>query len=231
MPGAAFMARPHGKVIAPAWPDLAFEQELWRAGSYLIAGVDEAGRGAWAGPVTAAAVILPVDPTGLPEKLAGVRDSKLMSAPQRETWAARIIETALAFSVGWAEFSEIDALGIVPATRLAMTRAIQGLDCDVDHLLIDAVKLPEVNIPQTNLIKGDARSLSISAASVLAKTARDDLMRRLAKDYPGYGFDRHKGYGTASHQAALSYLGVSAIHRRSYAPIKSLLEDEETPGG
>jgi len=218
------MARRPGKFIAPAWPDLSFEEDLWTEGKTCVAGVDEAGRGAWAGPVTAAAVILPADNAGLPELLAGVRDSKLMSATQREKWAAEINRLAVAVCVGWADFSEIDEIGILPATRLAMRRAIQGLGHSVDHLLIDAVKLPDVDIPQTSLIKGDARSLSIAAASILAKTSRDTLMRSLEKEYTGYGFDRHKGYGTAGHQAALQNLGVSAIHRRSYAPIKTLLE-------
>jgi ribonuclease HII len=220
------MARRQNKVIAPAWPDLSFEQDLWLAGKSFIAGVDEAGRGAWAGPVTAAAVILPVDPSGLPGFLAGVRDSKLMSAAQRTMWAGRIYEQAIAVGVGWADYSEIDTLGIFPATRLAMIRAIQALNHSIDQLLIDAVKLPDVDIPQTSLIKGDARSLSIAAASVIAKTSRDRRMQELEIDYPGYGFARHKGYGTASHQAALSARGVSAIHRRSYAPIRSLLEKE-----
>lgn len=220
------MARRPGKVIAPAWPDLSFEHDLWHTGKSFIAGVDEAGRGAWAGPVTAAAVILPVDPTGLPESLAGVRDSKLMSAAQRTAWAGRIHECAIAVGVGWADFTEIDTLGIVPATRLAMIRAIQDMNHSVDQLLIDAVKLPALDIPQTSLIKGDARSLSIAAASVIAKTSRDLRMIELEEDYPGYGFARHKGYGTANHQAALIAQGVSAIHRRSYAPIRALLEKE-----
>ena len=195
-----------------------------RAGLNFIAGVDEAGRGAWAGPVTAAAVILPLDQEGLAGILSGVRDSKQMSPAQRGKWVEIVTGNAIAVSVGWAEYDEIDEIGIVPATRLAMKRAVQGLDHSVDHLLIDAVKLPDVDIPQTSLIKGDARSLSIAAASVLAKVSRDRLMKMLDSDYPGYGFDRHKGYGTATHQKALASLGVSAIHRRSYAPIKSLLD-------
>lgn len=212
------------KFKAPAWPDLSFETELMRAGLNFIAGVDEAGRGAWAGPVTAAAVILPLDQEGLAGILSGVRDSKQMSPAQRGKWVEIVTGNAIAVSVGWAEYDEIDEIGIVPATRLAMKRAVQGLDHSVDHLLIDAVKLPDVDIPQTSLIKGDARSLSIAAASVLAKVSRDRLMKMLDSDYPGYGFDRHKGYGTATHQKALASLGVSAIHRRSYAPIKSLLD-------
>ncbi len=212
------------KVTAPAWPDLSFETELCQAGLNFIAGIDEAGRGAWAGPVSAAAVILPLDQEGLAEILRGVRDSKKMSPDQREKWAEIITRNAVSVSVGWAEYDEIDELGIVPATRLAMKRAVQGLNHSIDHLLIDAVKLPGMDIPQTSLIKGDARSLSIAAASVLAKVSRDRLMRTLDSEYPGYGFDRHKGYGTATHQRALVSLGVSAIHRRSYAPIKSLLD-------
>ena len=218
------MAPRPAKVIAPAWPDLSFESELSQAGLNFIAGVDEAGRGAWAGPVTAAAVILPLDLEGLAGILSGVRDSKQMSPAQREKWVEIVTGNAIAVSVGWAEYDEIDEIGIVPATRLAMKRAVQGLDHSVDHLLIDAVKLSDVAIPQTSLIKGDARSLSIAAASVLAKVSRDRLMKMLDSDYPGYGFDRHKGYGTAAHQKALASLGVSAIHRKSYAPIKSLLE-------
>ncbi|NMB58952.1 MAG: ribonuclease HII [Chloroflexi bacterium] len=212
------------KITAPAWPDLSFEDELNNAGKNFIAGIDEAGRGAWAGPVSAAAVILPLDQEGLSTILGGVRDSKQMSPGQREKWAEIITINAVAAAIGWAEFDEIDKLGIVPATRLAMKRAVTGLNHSIDHLLIDAVKLPDVDIPQTSLIKGDSRSLSIAAASVLAKVSRDRLMKLLEKEYPGYGFDRHKGYGTAAHQKALKSLGVSTIHRRSYAPIKRFLE-------
>jgi ribonuclease HII len=216
------MARRQGKFIAPAWPDLSFEQELWISGMRFIAGVDEAGRGAWAGPVTAAAVILPCDRLDLAEKLAGVRDSKLMSAAQREKWALEIRCIAVAASSGWADHNEIDDLGILPATRLAMQRAIDGLCHSVDHLLVDAVFLKGIQIPQTNLIKGDARSLSIAAASVIAKTERDHRMELLEEEIPGYGFARHKGYGTLVHRTALGVLGVSPIHRKSYAPIKKL---------
>lgn len=218
------MAPRSAKITAPAWPDLSFEYDHNQAGEKFIAGIDEAGRGAWAGPVTAAAVILPLDQDDLAGVLRGVRDSKQMSPAQREKWADVITFHAVAVAIGWADYDEIDSIGIVPATRLAMTRAVAGLNHSIDHLLIDAVKLPDVDIPQTSLIKGDARSLSIAAASVLAKVSRDHLMQTLEKEYPGYGFDRHKGYGTADHQNALKILGVSAIHRKSYAPIKSLLE-------
>lgn len=223
MPETDVMARHIAKVTAPAWPDIHFETELWFSGLKYTAGVDEAGRGAWAGPVTAGAVILPPDDPDLSSRLLGVRDSKQMSAGQRGKWANTIRQVALAVSTGWADFDEIDELGILPATRLAMGRAIAGLNCQIDHLLIDAVVLRDIQIPQTSLIKGDARSLSIAAASVIAKTARDHYMELLEERIPGYGFARHKGYGTAFHRESLSKLGVSNVHRKSYAPIKVLL--------
>jgi ribonuclease HII len=217
------MGRHSTKVIAPAWPDIQYETELWHSGLKYIAGIDEAGRGAWAGPVTAGAVILSSDDPDLSSRLQGVRDSKQMSAVQRGKWEKTIRQVALGVSTGWADYDEIDALGILPATRLAMQRAIAGLNCQIDHLLIDAVILRDVEIPQTSLIKGDARSLSIAAASIIAKTARDHFMELLEEKTPGYGFARHKGYGTAYHQEALSKVGVSPVHRKSYAPIKKLL--------
>ncbi len=203
-------------------PDLTFEQSLWSAGIELVAGVDEAGRGAWAGPVSAGAVILPRR-ADLLECLSGVRDSKQMSPAQRTRWADRIRALALAWGVGFADPEEIDALGIVPATRLAMRRAIEQLDPCPQHLLVDAVRLPALNLPQQALIKGDARVMSIAAASVLAKTARDALMVTLDSQYSGYALARHKGYGTAAHQAALRELGPSPIHRKSFAPIRARL--------
>ncbi|NLF51072.1 MAG: ribonuclease HII [Leptolinea sp.] len=218
------MGRGNGKFIPPSKPDLSFEKEQWKAGSVLIAGLDEAGRGSWAGPVMAGAVILPCNDQELEEKLLGVRDSKQLSANQREKWAKVIRKIAIAVAWGKADCFEIDEMGILPATRLAMCRALQGLDQVVDHLLIDAVKLPMVNIPQTSLIKGDARSLTIAAASIIAKTERDHLMELLEEKIPGYGFSRHKGYGTFYHRQALAERGVSPEHRRSYLPIRSLLE-------
>jgi ribonuclease HII len=211
------------KTFVPAWPDTAYEKELWRSGKKLIAGIDEAGRGAWAGPVTAAAVILPNNFPDLCSQLSGVRDSKQMTVLQRKKWAEIIRQIALAASSGWADQEEIDRLGILQATRLAMIRAIDGLALPVEHLLIDAVVLNEQSIPQTNLIKGDARSLSIAAASIIAKTERDHRMELLEEIMPGYGFARHKGYGTAFHREALTKMGVSSQHRFSYAPIKALL--------
>lgn len=204
-------------------PDLSYELPLWRAGLSALAGLDEAGRGAWAGPVSAAAVILPPDP-GLPAWLNGVRDSKQMTAKQRAAWAIQIKKTALAWAVGFATQAEIDEIGIVAATRLAMQRALEQLALTPEHLLIDAVRLPAVTLPQTVLIKGDVRSLSIAASSVLAKTARDALLVAWDEEYPVYGFARHKGYGTALHQSALQKQGPCPLHRRSFAPIRELLK-------
>jgi ribonuclease HII len=200
-------------------PDLSQECALWAAGIVNAAGLDEAGRGAWAGPVSAAAVILPPDAAVL-ERLRGVRDSKQMTARQRGEWAERIRQEAAAWGVGLASAEEIDAQGILPATRLAMQRALAALNIPPQHLLIDAVRLRSVPLPQTCLIRGDATCLSIAAASVLAKTARDALLTALETEFPGYGFAQHKGYGTAQHQAALRALGPCPQHRRSYAPVR-----------
>jgi ribonuclease HII len=198
----------------PKYPSLEFEKRFWSGGFTRLAGIDEAGRGAWAGPVAAAAVVLPPDP-GLLTTLGGVRDSKLMSPLSRETWAPRIRSAALAWGVGFASAEEIDRLGIVPATKLAATRALEGLR--PDYLLTDFLVFRELELPQTALIKGDRLSLSVAAASVLAKTARDACMRDLEGQYPGYGFARHKGYGTQIHQIALHRLGVCDIHRKSFS--------------
>jgi ribonuclease HII len=195
------------------FPSLEFEALLWQAGIPRVAGIDEAGRGAWAGPVCAAAVILPPDPSLL-QALDGVRDSKLMSPAQRERWAPRIRELAAAWGVGFASAAEIDTLGILPATRLAALRALEG--CPADHLLTDLLLFRELELSQTALVKGDRRSLSVAAASVLAKTARDARMLELDWEYPGYGFARHKGYGTQGHRAALSRLGLCQEHRKSF---------------
>ena len=203
------------------FPDLSHEFLLWQKGISLIAGLDEAGRGAWAGPVSAAAVILSPAPD-LVERLKGVRDSKQMTARQRTFWAGRIREVALAWGMGFASCQETDAAGILPATRLAMQRALDQLELAPEYLLLDAVRLPAVDLPQTALIKGDCKVLSIAAASVLAKTERDRLMLSLDNDFPGYGFARHKGYGTAVHRAALESLGPCAQHRMSFKPLAGL---------
>jgi ribonuclease HII len=202
-------------------PDLSFELPLWTTGTLHLAGLDEAGRGAWAGPVSAAAVILPQD-VDLCILLKGVRDSKQMTPRQRCIWAVEIRRVALAWGVGFASHTEIDALGILPATRLAMQRALEQLVLPPQHLLLDAVRLPAVALPQTVLIKGDVHCLSIAAASVLAKTARDELLVAWDKEYPGYGFARHKGYGTAAHRQALLFKGPCQLHRLTFAPIRNL---------
>ncbi len=211
----------------PKFPTLDFEQFLWNDGFARIAGIDEAGRGAWAGPVCAAAVIMPPYPS-LTRTLDQVRDSKLMTPLARETWAPRIKEVAQAWGVGFASAQEIDALGIVRATKLAATRALDSLSHPPlslglfpDYLLTDYLLFPDLDLPQTALVKGDRRSLSVAAASVLAKTARDAQMRELDRRYPGYGFARHKGYGTHIHQEAIKSLGACAIHRKSFAIYQS----------
>ena len=217
------MPRPSA-VKPPAHPDLGLENSLWSAGLALVAGLDEAGRGAWAGPVFAAAVILPQD-DGLLVRLNGVRDSKQMTARQRRLWAGQIQAAGQAWGIGQADSQEVDRMGIVPATRLAMERALQACGCQAEHLLIDALKLPQVDLPQSAIIKGDARSLSIAAASVLAKTARDALMEQFDQEFPGYGFGRHKGYGTAAHRVALERLGACTLHRMSFGPLRRLSQD------
>jgi ribonuclease HII len=217
--------RPRDPAEIPRFPSLICEQELWQGGCMRVAGLDEAGRGAWAGPVAAGAVILPPDPRVL-EQLAGVRDSKQMTVRARAIWAARIREAALAWAVGMAASEEIDAIGILPATRLAMRRALEKLSPAPQHLLIDALRLPGIALPQTALIHGDARALSIAAASVLAKTARDALMEGMDAVFPEYGFARHKGYGTRAHQEALARLGPCPHHRMSFAPLKKRLFGE-----
>lgn len=203
--------------VATPLPTLEFEQNLWAGGFTRIAGVDEAGRGAWAGPVAAAAVILPFDPT-ITQILNQVRDSKLMTPLARQTWAPRIQESALAWGVGFASASEIDTFGIVPATKLAALRAFENLS--PDYLLTDFLVFREINLPQTALVKGDQRSLSVAAASVLAKTSRDALMHELDGMYPGYGFAQHKGYGTRLHQEAIKMWGLCESHRKSFSITK-----------
>jgi ribonuclease HII len=197
-------------------PDLKFEKGLWPAYPF-VAGLDEAGRGALAGPVCVGAVILPNDNTRLSSTLSGVRDSKLLSPPKRDLLAPRIKTAALTWSVAFASAEEIDVLGIVPATRLAAMRAIELLTQFPDYLLTDfRLEVPELDIPQTAIVKGDQKSLSIAAASILAKTARDEVMRGLGRQYPGYGLGKHKGYGTQAHRHALKRMGWSSVHRKTF---------------
>jgi len=203
---------------ALAQPDLHLEQAYWRIGITSIGGIDEAGRGAWAGPVAAGVVVLPPD-AALAAALHGVRDSKQMTPIQRSFWAVKIKAAAAGWGIGMASHQEIDALGIVPATRLAARRALEMLAGLPEILLLDWLFLPEVPLPQTALIKGDGRVLSIACASVLAKTSRDARLVELDTLYPGYGFAVHKGYGTQAHQAALRLHGPCPIHRMSFKPL------------
>jgi ribonuclease HII len=208
-------------------PTLKLERRFIAQGQRLIAGIDEAGRGAWAGPVVAAAVILPLDRPRLTAALKGVNDSKKLTARQREKLYAVICEVAVSVGVGGAGPGEIDAGGIVPATRAAMQRAIAMLHPQPDALFIDAVNLSSLfSLPQRSLNHGDSLSLSIAAASIIAKVSRDRLMAKLDALHPGYNFARHKGYGTALHKAALEQLGISEAHRRSYGPVARMLQEQ-----
>jgi len=198
-------------------PSTSFESDIWDEGLIHIAGLDEAGRGALAGPVSVGAVILPNDKALLSSTLAGARDSKQMTPRKRETLAPRIREVALEWAVGFATPEEIDMQGIVRATRLAAIRALHQFTINPQYLLTDfRLELPQINIPQTSIIKGDAHCLSIACASILAKTERDALMRELDLQYPGYGLGKHKGYGTQAHRSAVKRLGLSPIHRKSF---------------
>ena len=197
-------------------PDLSYEKKLWLAYKY-VAGLDEAGRGALAGPVCVGAVILPDDNPHLLRTLSGVRDSKQLTPRQRDQLAPRIKEIARAWGIGFASADEIDALGIVPATRLAASRALEAMSFLPDFLLTDfRLELPELDVSQTALVKGDQRSLSIASASILAKTARDKLIVELDSQYPQYGFARHKGYGTLAHRRMIAKFGFSPIHRKTF---------------
>lgn len=197
---------------------LRLEVELWERGVAVVAGVDEAGMGPLAGPVVAAAAVLPRD-----FRPRGLDDSKKLDERERERLAAEI-KVAAAWAVGIASPEEIDRLNIYRAGLLAMRRAVEGLPVRPQHLLIDARRLPELRIPQQGIVKGDGKSLSIAAASVLAKTTRDAVMVALDAAYPGYGLARHKGYAAPEHLAALRERGPCACHRRSFAPVRELLE-------
>ncbi|MFO7697979.1 MAG: ribonuclease HII [Anaerolineae bacterium] len=201
---------------------MAFERKLWSEGYRVVVGIDEAGRGAWAGPVVAAAVVFEPAIFSRAAGLSPIRDSKLLSPRQRDRCYDLVLDTAAFWGVGSVPSQEIDQVGILNATRTAMALAVTGLPCQADFLLIDAVKLAGLAIPQLPIIKGDRLCVSIAAASILAKVSRDRAMRELDRRVPGYGLAAHKGYGTALHQVALADLGPSAIHRHSYAPIAAL---------
>ena len=198
---------------------LAYEKELYTQGIQLIAGVDEVGRGPLAGPVVAAAVILPKAC-----KIPGLNDSKKIPKSKHKEIYEAVLQNAIAIGIGVKDNQVIDQVNIYEATKLAMMEAIGQLEPQPQHLLIDAMKL-DLPIPQTSIIKGDANSLSIAAASIVAKVTRDQMMEEFDKEYPGYDFAQNAGYGTANHLAGLDQLGVTPIHRRSFEPVKSMCED------
>jgi ribonuclease HII len=204
----------------PDHPDLSFENKLWGDGLRFIAGVDEAGRGALAGPVAAGAVVLPGDVPDLANLLEGVNDSKVMSPAEREEKAEIIQTIALGWGVGFASSVEIDRVGILPATCLAVSRAMSELNLVLEHVLVDYLRLPDLDLPQTPLVKGDARCLSIAAASILAKTARDAVLVEMDATYPGYHFASNKGYGTQAHRQAIAQLDPCDQHRKTFSPVK-----------
>lgn len=194
---------------------LVEEKMLWKQGFLLLAGLDEAGRGPLAGPVVAAACILPVR-----FDLPGLNDSKMLSERKREKLFGLIQAQAIDYAIGSAESAEIDALNILQATKLAMKRAVEGLTVRPHYLLIDALELPGVDLPQRPIVGGDRLSASIAAASILAKVTRDRLMTELDPLYPQYGFAKNKGYGTSEHMQVLRRLGPCPLHRRTFAPVE-----------
>ncbi|WP_455165394.1 ribonuclease HII [Streptococcus sp.] len=198
---------------------LAYEKELYTQGIHLIAGVDEVGRGPLAGPVVAAAVILPKAC-----KIPGLNDSKKIPKSKHKEIYEAVLQNAVAIGIGIKDNQVIDQVNIYEATKLAMMESIGQLEPQPQHLLIDAMKL-DLPISQTSIIKGDANSLSIAAASIVAKVTRDQMMEEFDKEYPGYDFAQNAGYGTAKHLAGLDKLGVTPIHRRSFEPVKSMCED------
>ncbi len=201
-------------------PTFDHEADLQARGYQLIAGVDEVGRGALAGPVVAAAVILPFSTKF--RWLRSVRDSKQLTPRQRDRVFMSAQHAGIPVGVGMVSHTIIDEIGIVQATRMAMAQAIESLPARPDFLLIDALSLPEVDLPQKGIIRGDQLSFSIACASIMAKVSRDRQMTELDSVYPGYGLARHKGYGTRQHLQCLRRLGPCAIHRRSFAPVGAM---------
>ena len=197
---------------------LAYEKELYAQGIHLIAGVDEVGRGPLAGPVVAAAIILPENC-----KIPGLNDSKKIPKSKHYAIYQAVLDQALSVGIGIKDNQVIDQVNIYEATKLAMLEAIQELDPQPQHLLIDAMKL-DLPISQTSIIKGDANSLSIAAASIVAKVTRDQMMAAYDQEYPGYDFAQNAGYGTSNHLEGLEKHGVTPIHRRSFEPIKSMTD-------
>lgn len=196
-----------------------YEKELWDNNINYVAGVDEVGRGPLVGPVVTACVILPHD-----FRLEGLTDSKKLSEKKREKFYSYIIEHALSVSIGMMDEKVIDEVNIYEATKLAMYQAINNSDIKPDHVLIDAMKLEDLEMPSTSIIKGDAKSISIAAASVVAKVTRDHMMIELDKQYPMYGFASHKGYPTKKHVEALKKYGVLDNYRKTFHPVDELVK-------
>ncbi|MCL2707321.1 MAG: ribonuclease HII [Dehalococcoidia bacterium] len=200
-----------------------YEEFRFQADGYrLIAGVDEAGRGCLAGPVVAAAVILPNNPDYL--WLQDVRDSKILTAKQRERLFLNIVQIALAIGIGTVSHEDVDSIGIVPASQLAMTQAVVQLSPAADSLLIDYLKLDAITLPQKSITHGDALCYSIACASIVAKITRDRMMQELDVQYPGYGLCRNKGYGTREHWHSIEEKGLLPIHRRSFCHLQYRLK-------
>lgn len=205
------------------FPSFEFEQKYWNQDIQLIAGLDEVGMGAWAGPVCAAAVVFGRRNDQFPMTNDQIKDSKMLTAKQREKAAIWIKENSVAWAIGEASVEEIFELNILQAARLAMKRAIEKLSPEPEFLLVDGRSFQvHPTIPSEGIIKGDQKSFSIAAASILAKVHRDNFMIELGKQHPEYGFESHKGYGSKQHQEALKERGALACHRAAYAPIRSL---------
>lgn len=217
-----------GHMGAKSIDRLAFERELWQRGFAPVAGVDEAGRGPLAGPVVAAAVIFPHDwlQGGVDARLHHLNDSKQLTEAEREHYFGILTaHPEIRFRIAQVEAALIDQINILQATHRAMNQALQGLEPPPAHVLVDGTRVPSMGIPQTALVKGDARSYSIAAASVLAKVTRDRIMIQFDRAYPAYGFALHKGYGTPGHLAALARHGPCPIHRRSFAPLRPVQQN------
>ncbi|OGY87344.1 MAG: ribonuclease HII [Candidatus Kerfeldbacteria bacterium RIFOXYA2_FULL_38_24] len=201
-------------------PHLRYERRLSKEGYSAIVGVDEVGRGAWAGPIISCAIVMPLD-----HRVKNVRDSKELSPRKRKKVAAKIQEVAISCSIGIVENTEIDEMGIVQANEESMIRAIRGLSVEPDYVLVDAFNLQSLSgVKQSAVAHGDATVYSIAAASIVAKVTRDQIMDELDRQFPKYGFDKHKGYGTEKHKRALDKHGVTQAHRLTFHPMKTMLK-------
>lgn len=210
-------------------PNLDRELALRRQGYRLLAGVDEVGRGAWAGPVVACALLLPLNSSRLQETLLGLRDSKRLTPLRRQQFRELLSSLAVGVGVGLVRSARIDELGIARATRLAMSSAVDALSVEPDYLLVDGFPLGHRGLPEEGIVGGDTQCASIAAASVIAKVVRDGFMTTLDAVYPGYGFGHHKGYGTMEHRDALGRRGPCPLHRLSFSPIRCMVEEQSAP--